>query len=128
VDLMPTLLDLAGVAPPPVQHGRSLRPLWREPAPAWREVFLYIDGWGKYVDGPQELAVVGERYKLVLYRRGKLEEALFDRQTDPDERVNLIADPEHRAAAQRLRARLPDLIAAVGAPAAWLEPIEIKDE
>ena len=126
VDVMPTLLDLAGVELPAVQHGSSLRPLWRGEQGEWRSDFLYIDGWGKYVDGPQELAVVGERYKLVRYRRGVNEDALFDRETDPDERGNLIDDPDHAAIVKAMRARLPELISAIGASADWLQPIEIK--
>ncbi|MFT7679774.1 MAG: N-acetylglucosamine-6-sulfatase [Planctomycetota bacterium] len=126
VDIMPTLLDLAGVPSPKLQHGRSLRGLWQGEADGWREDFLYIDGWGKIVDGPQEMAVVGERYKLVRYRRGVNEEALYDRETDPDERRNLIDEPEHAAVAEALRARLALLIEEVGASPTWLNPLEIS--
>ncbi|MDA1264184.1 MAG: sulfatase-like hydrolase/transferase [Planctomycetota bacterium] len=128
VDLMPTLLDLAGVTTPALQHGRSLRGLWRGGAQDWRKDFLYIDGWGKFVDGPQELAVIDERYKLVRYRRDEVENALFDRTTDPDERTNLIDDPAHGATRQRLEAALAARLAEVDAPASWLEAIELGDE
>lgn len=128
VDVMPTLLEWAGVEAPALQHGTSLRPLWLETAPAWREEFLYIDGWGEMVNGPQELALVGERYKLVRYRRDAVEEALFDRETDPEERTNLIDDPDLADTLAGLRARLATSVDEVGAPASWLEAIEVEDE
>jgi len=128
VALMPTFLEWAGVPAPTRQHGTSLRPLWLEDDPAWRDGFLYIDGWGKFFDGPQELAFVGERYKLVRYRRGVVEEALFDRDTDPEERLNHIADPALADTLASLRGRLAASVEEVGAPASWLEAIEVEDE
>ena len=128
VDIMPTFLDWAGVEAPPVQHGRSLRPLFEEDDPAWREDVLYIDGWGKFVDGPQELALIGERYKLVRYRRDVVEDALFDRVADPLERTNRVDDPALADTLAAMRERLAASIAEVGAPASWLEAIEIDDE
>ncbi len=127
VDLMPTFLELAGVDPPPVQHGRSLRALWQEGDAAWREDFLYTDGWGKFVDGPQELALVTERYKLVRYRRDQVEDALFDRAADPDERTNLIDDPSLADTVGGLRERLAAAVGEVGAPESWLEAVEVGE-
>ena len=128
IDIMPTFLEWAGVALPATLQGRSLRPLWTEAHAAWRKDFLYIDGWGKFVDGPQELAVVGRRYKLVRYRRGQIEEALFDRERDPLERTNRIDDPELAGTVEALHKRLAELIASVGADASWLEPIVVPEE
>jgi len=126
VDVMPTLLDWAGVKAPELQHGTSLRPLWVGEDPDWRKDFLYIDGWGGSLDGPQELAVVGQRYKLVRYRRGTVEEALFDRESDSKERTNRVDDPALADTVEAMRARLATSLAEVGAPATWLEAIEIE--
>lgn len=126
VDVMPTFLEWAGEEAPPVQHGRSLRPLFTEDAPAWRDDVLYIDGWGKFVDGPQELALIGSRYKLVRYRRGVVEEALFDRVEDPFERTNRAGDPALAETLQAMRARLGASIAEVGASPTWLEALEVE--
>ena len=128
VDLMPTFLEWAGVTPPGLQHGVSLRPLWMEDSPPWREEFLYIDGWGKFFDGPQELALIGERYKLVRYRRGVIEEALFDRKTDPQERTNRVGEADLAGVLAGMRAGLADGIAEIGAPASWLEAAPAPDE
>lgn len=128
VDVMPTFLEWAGVEAPARQHGTSLRPLWMDKQPGWRQDFLYIDGWGKFVDGPQELAVVAERYKLVRYRRGLVEEALFDRETDPTERTNRLTDPALAETLAGLRARLAAAVEQIGAPPTWLEAIEVEGE
>lgn len=121
VDLAPTFLELAGAEPPEGVHGRSLVPLWRGDGGPWREDFLYMDGWGKFVDGPQELAVCGERYKYVRFRREVVDEALFDRATDPDERVNLAADPAREPLLAELRGRMRAQLVELGAPAEWME-------
>lgn len=128
VDLLPTFLDLAGVEPPSTLHGTSLRPLWREEGPPWRDGFLYIDGWGKYVDGPQELALVGERYKLIRYRRNHVEDALFDLEEDPEERTSLARVPAHAGLLEDLRARLAAALAEVDAPGRWMRALEVGSD
>lgn len=121
VDVAPTLLDLARVEVPEEWQGRSLTPLWRETQAVWREDFLYTDGWGEAVDGPLELAVCGERYKYVRFRRGEIEEALYDREEDPDERVNLALEPSQAARLEAMRGRMRTLIGELEAPASWMD-------
>ncbi len=124
IDLAPTFLDLAGVPIPEGYQGQSLASLWRNPTTKWREDLLYIDGWGKFVDGPQELAVCGSRYKYVRYRRGVIEEALFDLHADPDERMNLATQPEHAERLAQMAQRMRDQLSQQGAPAAWMDAVE----
>ena len=40
IDVAPTLLEVAGVEPVSVIHGRSLVPLLRDPSTTWRESIL----------------------------------------------------------------------------------------
>ncbi len=103
VDLMPTLLELAGVSVPEDLQGTSLAPLWRDPAAAWRERFLYLaPGFGQ--GAVVERAVVEARWKYVhIDVEGQREELLFDLHADPDERENLARDPAHTAELERLR-------------------------
>ncbi len=103
VDLLPTLLELAGASLPEGLQGASLTPLWRDPAAAWRQRFLYLApafGQGAVV----ERALVEARWKYVkIEAEGKREEVLFDLHADPDERHNLARDPAHAAELERLR-------------------------
>ena len=84
IDLFPTLLDVAGAAPPALVQGKSLVPLiWKGdgPPPPSREAFSRA--------GPRAYALRMGRYKLRI-RRGQ-ERALYDLRTDPRERRDLVA-------------------------------------
>lgn len=108
VDLAPTFLDLAGVAPPASMHGRSLRPLLEGPADGaapWRDAFVY-----EFHMPPLRLfAVRTESWKLVTYPGYPSWTQLFDLQLDPGETRNLAADPAQGDRVERLRVRLAEL-------------------
>jgi arylsulfatase A-like enzyme/tetratricopeptide (TPR) repeat protein len=113
VDVFPTLLALAGLAPPLKVQGRSLLPLMfhpgrRDDVPAYGEAMasniqfgwspihaLRTPGW-KYIDVPR-----AELYDLVR---------------DPDEQANVLAS--HPEVARRMKAELDRIMAetSVGAP------------
>ena len=106
VDLMPTILDVAGVSPVlgahpspkrPVIHGRSLVPLVNSGRDTWDRPMVIENIPQKAIDGSlfDERALRTERYKLILrsfdlrpeFRPGEL----YDLQTDPGEKQNLFA-------------------------------------
>lgn len=124
LDLYPTLCEAAGLAVPPGLDGRSFRPVLERPARAARpELLLAYRG--------VQRAWRDERWKLIRYPQINLTQ-LFDLQADPDERVNLAAEPRHakrvHQALERLaamQASLGDILplsAAVPQPAAWSPP------
>jgi arylsulfatase A-like enzyme len=89
VDLMPTILDIAGLPPPPGIDGRSLVPLLtgrarEEPGPVYLESFTPRFHWGA-----REL--LGLRTGPWLYVRAPRPE-LYDLQNDAGETVNLAAE------------------------------------
>jgi len=159
VDLAPTLLDLLGLAPLPVTHGHSLRPVLEgRPDPAPRTfVFAEIFDRGPLPnDGMQERSVCDGRWHLIyrekltppwrqvqadskdwkpwgnrsydetVKHRAAFPEQfrilaemdpqalggqvraleLYDLSTDPDEMLNLSADPQARPELLRLYAAL----------------------
>lgn len=82
VDLLPTLLELAGLAPQPGVHGISLA----GPVPQDRLLggFLDLDGWGGWS------VVIGQRHAIRHVDRGYVGPAeLYDLETDPFERHDL---------------------------------------
>lgn len=94
MDIMPTLLDLAGVACPETVDGQSLVPLIRnEPGTEWR---THIHGECAFV-GSQESGtqfVTDGREKYIWYP-GTGVERFFDLRSDPTELHDLSADPAH---------------------------------
>jgi len=97
IDLSPTLLELAGIDPPPAFQGQSLRDLIRnQPAvPAPPAVFMES---GYHEQFPQ-LSIRSGAWKLIqvtgLADRAEMtgsEFELYDLATDPEERVNVAAE------------------------------------
>ncbi len=97
LDVVPTVCDFAGIAPPPFQRGRSLRPLLDGSATEWRE-FLQIQS---NVEGR---AIRSDGYKYVTYRDDPVEQ-LFDVRRDPYELSNLASDPAFQSILQEHRDR-----------------------
>ena len=94
LDVFPTLCDVVGIQRPTDLEGESLRPLWEGKQDRVRDsVFLpFID---------IQRAVRDERWKLICYPKiGHMQ--LFDLQTDPDEKTNLIDRVEYAQHVQRL--------------------------
>ena len=82
-DVMPTLLDVAGLPIPASVTGRSVVPLMREEPVEWRE-FLHGEhaGMYRYVDGNHYL--VDSRYKYIWFSQTG-QELFFDLHDDPNE-------------------------------------------
>lgn len=89
LDVMNTVCDYAGIAPPPGTHGRSLRPLLEGKPTQWRE-FLVLEAQiiGRAVRTPE--------FKYVHYENDPVEQ-LFDMRHDPWEMNNLYHDPKYAA-------------------------------
>lgn len=87
IDILPTLLDLAGAGIPDNLDGRSLKPLLASDNAPWPERY-YFTQWHRG-DEPElfrSCAVVGQRYKLV---NG---EELYDLVEDPGEECDIAAE------------------------------------
>ena len=124
-DLFPTILELAGVAPPEPRTmgpylretpatltGRSLLPLCRGEQPAgWRDA-AYIESYNNISTAtPRNWArsVRTADWRYTHYPSGTGEQ-LFHLAEDPGEQRNLAADPAHAATRNELRDRLLDLV------------------
>jgi arylsulfatase A-like enzyme len=87
LDVLPTLLNYAGLAAPASLEGRSLRSLAEGKAVPWREFVV-----SETVSGADARMVRTARYKYVLFGQGENREQFFDMEADPGETSNLIAD------------------------------------
>lgn len=88
-DIMPTLLDAAGLPVPGTVDGCSLLPLLREPSGQWRR---YIHGehcWCYSREQEMQFVTDGARKFIWLPRIGV--EQFFDLERDPGETCNLVA-------------------------------------
>jgi arylsulfatase A-like enzyme len=103
IDILPTLLDCAGIPVPSKLSGRSLLPLaLGEPVTGWRDYIVVqnnmsqtgtVDGLRPTMEGRM---VRTDRYKYCIYSRGVRRESLVDLQVDPGETNDLAADPQYR--------------------------------
>lgn len=105
-DIMPTILEMAGVPIPNEVEGRSMLPLCSAGAAA--------AGWREYVHGEHSPCYAGDhgvqfvtdgREKFVWYTESG-EELFFDLAADPQELRNLARSPAHRGRVDLWRARL----------------------
>lgn len=121
IDLVPTLLDAAGLPVPAMLPGRSLLPAARgqaqlEARPIFGEI--YPGDATSLGDPSRDLAyrwVRAGNFKLIVpHARGEAppwgnylrSPALFDLAKDPAETTNLIGAPEHAATSRKLRVLL----------------------
>jgi choline-sulfatase len=107
-DLMPTLLDLAGVEIPETVEGRSLRPWLRGEAPteAWRDYYHGESGPNfDELDATQYLVDADTKY---AWNPLTGQEYLFDLDDDPAETTNLADADGERERLDRWRHRLAD--------------------
>lgn len=105
-DVMPTILDYAGVPAPPYLHGTSMRPLVEGRDQGWREAFYvqnrhvrhyrqsYVDGKPRWdLSGPwDQRSIRTEEWKLILSRDGP--HSLYDLRNDPQEMLDLYGTPK----------------------------------
>ena len=87
VDVMPTILDLAGIQNPSQVQGRSLQPLFSKDRIEGKSIAYSETFYPRFHYGWSELkSLQDERYKLIL--APELE--LYDLESDPDEERNIV--------------------------------------
>jgi arylsulfatase A-like enzyme len=96
VDLMPTILDVAGAAIPGNLQGMSLVPVGHGSVKGWRTLVCTENGnAGKHPTSGNSRGIRTDRYKLILRQKAKKGVPgiyeLYDLQKDPLEKTNLFA-------------------------------------
>ena len=109
IDIAPTFLELAGARPTTTMDGRSMLPLLRGDSATWRTELLYEYYWEyAFPHTPTVFALRDERYKFIFYHGIWDTNELFDLETDPDERHNLIGVPAYQERVREMRDRMWD--------------------
>jgi N-acetylglucosamine-6-sulfatase len=109
IDLAPTLLALAGIAPPDRMQGRSLVPILENASAPGRKAWLYEHFPVFPIPIPGITAIRTERYKYIEYQNDLRPRELFDVASDPREKTNLMGTSEGDRQAERLQRQLERL-------------------
>ncbi len=131
VDLVPTLLAMAGVEPPWEMHGHDFSSLLANPEADWPHPVL-IEQTGRRYGADTRTIPSGEmsrhggvpwyaflrdgRYKYIRTFESDEIEELYDLQSDAEELENLAYDEAHRARLKEFRTRLVAELNRTGAP------------
>lgn len=115
IDIAPTLLELAGAHATKPIDGRSVLSAIRGERMTSPGEMLYEYYWEyAFPHTPTTFALRGDRYKYIYYHGVWDISELYDLQTDPEERVNLINVPSLRDTVNAMRDRLFDKLEATG--------------
>ena len=114
VDIMPTILSLMGLDVPKEVEGTSLGDCaLGKKCDGPQAAFLQNTGaCAEWEDGHEWRALRDKRYTYAIFRVDKTE-LLFDNIADPYQMRNLIAEPEHKDAAEHFRELLKEKTAAL---------------
>jgi arylsulfatase A-like enzyme len=128
IDVAPTVLAAGGVQRPDSMRGRPLQTLVDGTAKGWpQETFAQIS------ESQVGRAIRTKRWKYSVRAPGKrggrdsasdlyVEDFLYDLNSDPDERKNLVADPGYAAMRKELAATLKRRMVAAGEKEPRIEP------
>jgi len=111
IDVMPTILEYAGVDIPKSVHGISLSGFTTEKKNPVinRDAFLCEHLWDRQ-EIPSSEGVRTRDYKYFRYRDFPDHEELYDLKNDPSEKVNLVDNLEFRNKLEELRKKCDELI------------------
>jgi len=105
LDIAPTLLDAAGISIPEDFQGRSLRKIWQEEDPEWRDA-LYYHYYEKGFGATPHYGIRSHRHKLIHFYDLVDSWEFYDLEQDPHEMENLYLDPDYEQEIQELKAKL----------------------
>jgi len=123
IDVMPTILDMAGFETPEAVQGESLTPLFRADASA-NSKYVYAESfYARFHYGWSDLtSIQDERYKLIM----SPDPELYDLAEDPGETTNLV-DQENDLY-RRLAAAAEEFVSRIGESSAQTEFMAVDED
>lgn len=116
LDLPATFLDWAGAGVPERYQGHSLKPVVNAGKPSdWRTESFH-EHFAVRTRIPAFEGIRNENFKYVRYVDHGDHEFLHDLKSDPDELVNLAADPDFKKTLNEMRARTDKRVEELGGP------------
>lgn len=110
IDVPSTILDLAGLRQPETWHGKSLMPIVRKQAKSLARDTVLIEHIWEFKNIPPSEGVRTKDWKYFRYVNDKSFEELYYLKEDPQETINLAADPEYRDKLNSFRNKCDELI------------------
>lgn len=109
LDIAPTLLDLAGIQPPPDMQGASMKTLLEKGRDRkWRKE-IYYHYYEKSFGLTPHYGIRTNRYKLIHFYDLPDSRELYDLKKDPHEMQNRYADAKYKRTVIKLKKRLQRL-------------------
>jgi arylsulfatase A-like enzyme len=110
LDLYPTICEYANIVIPKQLNGKSLKSIFEIPNSTLDRDYIVVETKfeGKTAFGTSGRAVIGKRYKYVLYSWGKNREQLFDLENDSLEMNNLVHSKSNSTIVDQYRSHLYD--------------------
>ncbi|MGN1419497.1 MAG: sulfatase-like hydrolase/transferase [Acutalibacteraceae bacterium] len=133
IDLPPTLLSMAGIDIPKTYMGVDLTKQMNDPGQKRDCVFMQISEsqCGRAVRTPKykySVRSVGVSGQAVHSSKIYFEDYLYDLENDPNEKYNLIKDPNYKSERQKLKAMLIDQMKKAGEKTPVILPAVKKRE
>ncbi|MGB3150160.1 MAG: sulfatase-like hydrolase/transferase [Maribacter sp.] len=110
IDVPSTILDLAGIEQPKTWQGKSLMPITSNKTNDLQRDTVLIEHIWEFENIPPSEGVRTQEWKYFRYVNDKTIEELYNIKKDPQEINNLIGNKKYSTVANKLRAKLDELI------------------
>ncbi|WP_298495964.1 sulfatase-like hydrolase/transferase [uncultured Algibacter sp.] len=110
IDVPQTIADIAGVKAPETWQGKSLMPIVKKESNTIGRDAILIEHIWDFSEIPPSEGVRTEEWKYFRYVNDKSIEELYNLKKDPKEVKNLIGKKKYNEIANKLRAKLDELI------------------
>lgn len=110
IDVPQTIVDIAGVKAPETWQGKSLLPIVKQETNTIARDTVLIEHIWDFEHIPPSEGVRTEEWKYFRYVNDQSIEELYNLKKDPQEINNLIGKKKYKAVADKLRAKLDELI------------------